>query len=315
MRGILILGLGVSMAVTMLACEQTEEAFQDRKTRENKAEIRSYVLANNIKADSLRSGLYYAIQNTNANAQKPQIGDEITFRYTAKRLDGTIVDSSQVGVDDIYIRSYNSSDITAAGYAMTYRFNPVPSFEELLSAPQEKVREGDKITLLVPWSLRGTGDVSLLAPLYIPIRYDLEILKVRTQDEQIDDFVAVNKIQGLEKNPDNGLRFVRTKAYPDSALIAVNSTVSVTYTGKLIRNGVQFDTGTIDVSVVDPTGNASGGVVKGFNDGIAKLRYGEKAIIIFPSALGYGIQGNVVSGKVPIPAYSPLYFEIEAKRK
>ncbi|WP_428655564.1 FKBP-type peptidyl-prolyl cis-trans isomerase [Runella sp.] len=311
MKGTLILGLAVSLAVTIVACEQTEEAFQDRKTRENNAEIKSYLLANNIKADSLRNGLFYTVQTANSTAQKPQIGDEITLSYIARRFDGTIVDSSQVGVDNVYIRSYSSTDITASGYVMTYRFNPVPSFEEILTTPLEKVREGDKVTLFAPWSVRGSGDVSLLAPLYIPIRYDLNILKVRTEDEQIEDFVALNKITGLEKNTDNGLRFVRTKAYPDSALIPVNTTVSVTYTGRLIRNGKQFDTGTIDVSVVDPTSTASGSVVKGFNDGIAKLRYGEKAIIIFPSTLGYSVAGS--AGK--IPAYSPLYFEIEAKRK
>jgi FKBP-type peptidyl-prolyl cis-trans isomerase len=311
MRGTLILGLVVSLAVTIIACEQTEEAFQDRKTRENKAEIRTYLAANAIQADSLRSGLYYAITNANPSAQKPQLGDEITFRYVAKRFDGTIVDSSLVGVDDVYIRSFSSRDITDPAYAMAYRFNPVPSFDELLSAPLEKVREGDKVSLFVPWSLRGTGDVSLLAPLYIPIRYDLSILKVRTEEEQIEDFVALNKIVGLERNPDNGLRFVKTKAYPDSALIPVNTTVSVTYTGKLIRNGKQFDSGIIDVNVVDPTGTASGGVVKGFNDGIAKMRYGEKAIVIFPSVLGYGLQGS----SPKIPAYSPLLFEVEAKRK
>jgi hypothetical protein len=194
---------------------------------------------------------------------------------------------------------------------MLYRFNPVPSFEELLSTPLEKVHEGDKVTLFVPWSLRGTGDVSLLAPLYIPIRYDLQILKVRTEEEQIDEYVALNKIAGLERNNDNGLRFVKTLAYPDSAQIAIGTTVSVTYTGRLIRNGKQFDAGTIDVNVVDPTGTASGGVVKGFNDGIAKMRYGEKAIIIFPSILGYGVTGS----STKIPAYAPLIFEVEAKRK
>ncbi len=219
-----------------------------------------------------------------------------------------IVDSSQVGVNDVFIRSFSSRDVQGL---MAYRFNAVPSFEELLSPPYEKVREGDKISLFVPWSLRGTGDVSLLAPLYIPIRYDLEILKVRTEEEQIDEYVAKNKILGLERNNDNGLRFVKTLAYPDSAQIALNTTVSVTYTGRLIRNGRQFDAGTIDVNVVDPTGTASGGVVKGFNDGIAKMRYGEKAIIIFPSALGYGVTGS----STKIPAYSPLLFEVQAKRK
>jgi FKBP-type peptidyl-prolyl cis-trans isomerase len=308
MRGKLILGIIASLTVTIVACEQTEDVYQDRKTGENKAEIRTYLNANKLTADSTKSGLFYIIKNTNAAAQKPLIGDEVTLKYTAKRLDGTIVDSSQVGVDDVFIRSFSSRDVSGL---MIYRFNPVPSFEELLSAPIEKVREGDKVTLFVPWSLRGTGDVSLLAPLYIPIRYDIEILKVRTEEEQIDEYVAKNKIPGLERNKDNGLRFVKTLAYPDSAQIAIGTTVSVTYTGRLIRNGNKFDAGTIDVNVVDPTGTASGGVVKGFNDGIAKMRYGEKAVIIFPSILGYGVTGS----STKIPAYSPLLFEVEAKRK
>lgn len=308
MRGSLLLSLMASLTIAIVACEQTEDVYQDRKTRENKAEIRDYLAQNQLVADSLRSGLYYIIKNTNANASKPQVGDEVTFRYIAKRLDGVVVDSSQVGINDVFIRSYNSRDISGL---MVYRFNPVPSFEELMATPLEKVREGDKITLFVPWSLRGTGDVSLLAPLYIPIRYDIEILKVRSEEKQIDDYVALNKIQGLERNDANGLRFVRTLAYPDSAIIALNTTVSVTYTGRAVRNGKQFDAGTLDVNVVDPNGTASGGVVKGFNDGIAKLRYGEKAIVIFPSALGYGVVGSGTK----IPAYSPLSFEIEAKRK
>ncbi|MEZ4900490.1 MAG: FKBP-type peptidyl-prolyl cis-trans isomerase [Spirosomataceae bacterium] len=289
MRGKLLLSLMAGMTVAIVACQQTEDVYQDRKTRENKAEIRDYLAKNQLVADSLCSGLYYVIKNTNASASKPQVGDEITFRYIAKRLDGVIVDSSQVGVNDVFIRSFNSRDISGL---MVYRFNPVPSFEELMATPLEKVREGDKISLFVPWSLRATNDVSLLAPLYIPIRYDLEILKIRTEEQQINDYVALNKIQGLERNETNGLRFLRTKAYPDSATIALNTTVSVTYTGRRVRDGKQFDSGTIDVNVVDPNGTASGGVVKGFNDGIAKLRYGEKAIVIFPSALGYGVQGS-----------------------
>jgi len=296
---------------TMFACQQTEDVYQERKTLENKTEIKNYLSANKIAADSLASGLFYIVNNADTSLQKPQIGDEVTFSYIARRLDGTIIDSSQVGNGDVFIRSYSSTDITTSGYAMAYRFNPVPTFEVLMNAPYQKVRETDKITLFVPWSLRGSSDVSILAPLYIPIRYDLNILKVRTQEEQINDYVAANKILGLERNSDTGLRFVKTLAYPDSAQIAIGTTVSVTYTGKLIRNGKQFDSGTIDVNVVDPTGTASGGVVKGFNDGIAKMRYGEKAIIIFPSTLGYGATGS--GGK--IPAYSPLLFEVEAKRK
>lgn len=304
----------IAVLMTVMACEQTEEVFEDRKTRENRAEIRQYVLTNRIPADSLRSGLYFWIQNANANAQKPQIGDEIRFKYVARRLDGVVVDSSETGINDVFIRSFNSRDLQGIP---PYRFLPVPSIEELMSAPLERIREGDKVSLFVPWSLRNrsTNEVSLLAPLYVPIRYDIEILRVRTEEEQIDDFVKNRGILNMERDATTGLRFLRTKSYPDSTQIKANDEVKVVYTGLRIRDGVQFDSGTIDVGVVDPNGNARGSVVKGFNDGIAKLRFGEKAILIFPSALGYGVQGQSSSTKPPIPAYAPLYFEVEVKRK
>ncbi len=45
--------------------------------------------------------------------------------------------------------------------------------------------------------------------------------------------------------------------------------------------------------------------VPGFQMGIEKMRLGEKAVIVFPSALGYGVNGNS-----SIPGYTPLSFEI-----
>ncbi len=83
MRGKLILGIVASLTITFVACEQTEDVYQDRKTSENKAEIRTYLTKNQLIADSLKSGLYYIITNTNATAQKPLVGDEVTFRYVS----------------------------------------------------------------------------------------------------------------------------------------------------------------------------------------------------------------------------------------
>ena len=80
--------------------------------------------------------------------------------------------------------------------------------------------------------------------------------------------------------------------------------VNVKYTGKLLTDK-QFDTGQIQVRV------GSGGVIKGFDEGISKLRYNEKATLIFPSSLGYGTQG---SGSTIRP-YAPLLFEVEVVKK
>ena len=302
-----IYGISFALSGAFWGCQQTEEAFQDRKTRENKAEIRQYVSNKGIKADSTKSGLFYSIQTTKPNGSKPQIGDEITVQYVAQRLDGVVIDSTLKTNPSVYIRVPGSG---AAGYF----FQPVPSLEELLTTGVEKVREGDRVSLFVPWLLRSTTvAVSLLAPLYIPLRYDLEILKVRSEARQIQDYLVSKKLPKMEINSDS-LRFVKTLLRPDSAQVKVGDEVIVKYTGRLVSNDKVFDSNTttgLPMTVVDPaTSNRGGSVVKGFNDGVAKLKYGEKAIVIFPSALGYN-----TNPKGSIPAYSPLYFELELVRK
>ena len=74
----------------------------------------------------------------------------------------------------------------------------------------------------------------------------------------------------------------------------------VRYTGKLLSDK-QFDTGDIQVRV------GSGSVIKGFDEGVSKMKIGEKATLIFPSSLGYGTQGSGTT----IRPYAPLLFEVE----
>jgi FKBP-type peptidyl-prolyl cis-trans isomerase len=292
----------VTLSVYLLACQQNEEVFQSRKTEENKSEIRKYLTTNRLTADSTKSGLFYYFQKSNASAQKPGVSDEIVIQYVATRFDGIVVDSTTKAAPYQYIR------VPAAG-SQSYRFEPVPAFEELMQTNVEKIHAGDQLTLLVPWSLRTSGSGTLRSPLYIPLRYDLKIVSVRTEDQQMDEFINARKLSVTEKTTD-GLRFIRTVAKPDSALIAVGTEVTVKYTGRFASNGTLFDSGSLNVTVVDPTGTRGGSVVKGFNDGIAKMRFGEKAFIVFPSALGYG-----TTGKGSIPAYAPLSFEIEVSKK
>jgi FKBP-type peptidyl-prolyl cis-trans isomerase len=46
--------------------------------------------------------------------------------------------------------------------------------------------------------------------------------------------------------------------------------------------------------------------VIGFQKGIEKMRLGEKAVVVFPSTIGYGEKGSGTS----IPGFTPLLFEI-----
>ena len=47
-------------------------------------------------------------------------------------------------------------------------------------------------------------------------------------------------------------------------------------------------------------------LIAGFEEGVLKMRVGEKAALILPSKIAYGVNGNST-----IPPYSPLYFEVE----
>lgn len=97
-------------------------------------------------------------------------------------------------------------------------------------------------------------------------------------------------------------------------------TVTVNYSGKLLSNQM-FDSSIEQVAkdngIFDPNRNyiplkfplGNGFAISGFEFAISLMREGEKATVIFPSRLGYG---NQPQG--PVPANSPLIFEIDLTR-
>jgi FKBP-type peptidyl-prolyl cis-trans isomerase len=81
-------------------------------------------------------------------------------------------------------------------------------------------------------------------------------------------------------------------------------TVIVNYTG-LLTNGMKFDS-SLDRGRPFSFELGAGRVIKGWDEGIAKLHVGDQATLIIPSDLGYGARG---SG--PIPKDSTLIFIVE----
>src|SRR5205807_4205378 len=78
-------------------------------------------------------------------------------------------------------------------------------------------------------------------------------------------------------------------------------TVSVHYTGTL-TNGVKFDSSR-DRGQPFSFVLGKDRVIQGWHEGIAKLHVGDQAILIIPSALGYG-----PDGRGPIPPNATLIF-------
>jgi peptidylprolyl isomerase len=83
-------------------------------------------------------------------------------------------------------------------------------------------------------------------------------------------------------------------------------TVVVHYTG-LLTNGVKFDS-SLDRSEPIKFKLGTGRVIKGWDEGIGKLRVGEQATLIIPPQLGYGAKG---AGGGAIPPGATLVFLVE----
>jgi len=81
-------------------------------------------------------------------------------------------------------------------------------------------------------------------------------------------------------------------------------TVVIHYTG-MLTNGVKFDSSRDGKPLSFKLG--VGQVIKGWDEGIAKLRVGDHAILVIPSKLAYGAKG---AGDV-IPPDAMLIFVVE----
>ncbi|MGH7214726.1 MAG: FKBP-type peptidyl-prolyl cis-trans isomerase [Tepidisphaeraceae bacterium] len=100
----------------------------------------------------------------------------------------------------------------------------------------------------------------------------------------------------------SGLTIITVKE--GAGLAAAGDQVWVHYTGKL-ENGKEFDSSIGRGEPIDFLLGA-GRVIKGWDEGIAGMKIGEKRQLIIPPNLGYGAQGNG-----PIPGNSTLHFDVE----
>lgn len=119
----------------------------------------------------------------------------------------------------------------------------------------------------------------------------------RNQVKDMEEYIADNNLTVTTKT-EEGPYYIKLED-GDGTALNVGNNVTVKYKGNLL-NGEVFDSGTFSFTL------GGGRVVRGFDIGIMQMELGEKAIIIFPSSLGYGS-----SGQGPIPRNSPLVFEIE----
>jgi FKBP-type peptidyl-prolyl cis-trans isomerase len=102
----------------------------------------------------------------------------------------------------------------------------------------------------------------------------------------------------------SGLTYIVTKK-GEGAAIKAGDEVIVNYTG-LLTNGQKFDS-SLDRNQTFSFKVGAGRVIKGWDEGLQKLRIGDHATLIIPASIAYGSRG---AGGV-IPPDATLIFLIE----
>jgi FKBP-type peptidyl-prolyl cis-trans isomerase len=260
---------------------------------QNLADIKAYIAARPAlsAAKTSASGLSYLVTTSPASTTKsPGLGEEVSFTYRSYNLKDVLVDSVYA-TKPVYF---------PFGLGLL-----LGGLEEGLSY----MREGDKATLLIP-SFLGYDSRSLTnLPAYSAVRFEVSMLRSLTENQQISRYLTANKLT-LTDSSSTGLKIIKTTSNPTGNALVTGQTVTLGYKGYLLRNSTPFDS-TTAAKPFDVTLGTSQ-VIAGFEEGIRKLRVGEKATIIIPSAIGYGTKGATNNNnQYVVPPYAPIIFKLE----
>jgi FKBP-type peptidyl-prolyl cis-trans isomerase len=292
-----VLFLALAGGAGLSSCSKDDNPVNADYSATDDALIKSYITTNNITtAQKQASGLYFVPTVTNANAPKVTVGKNVSFLYTGTLLNGTVFGTS-------------GQDVTKAASFVLGNSNVIAGLQEGISL----MHLGDKATLLIPSGLAfgapgSTSTTGAAVPANTVVRFDVEVTDLNyaaTDDALIQKYITANNITGAQKQT-SGLYYVPTTTNAAGTQAVAGKSVSVLYTGKLL-DGTTFDASSLHGNTPITFVLGAGKVIPGWDEGIALMRKGEKAILLIPSALAYGAS----SPSSTIPANSVLRFEVE----
>ena len=225
------------------------------------------------------SGLqYYDI--VEGEGDMPQMGQEVVINYVAWLQEGEVF---------IARSADQGGELTFAIGSETV----FPGWEEGVSTMQK----GGKRLLVIPPDLalgeEGGGRIPPGATLLMEVELvDILPLVTPTAIDESDFTVT-----------ESGLKYY-DMVEGDGAVAEAGSDVTVNYTGWLTNN-VKFDS-SLDAGQPFTFTLGTGGVIPGWDEGVAGMKVGGKRQLIIPADLGYGETGGGT-----IPPNATLIFEVE----
>ncbi|MDQ3190704.1 MAG: FKBP-type peptidyl-prolyl cis-trans isomerase [Bacteroidota bacterium] len=270
MNKLFLIAIGAVLLNTLPALAQDE-------AKKQKKQKKTMSLLN--KEFTTESGLVYKIIHEGAG-QRAKAGDMVLVHYTGKLTNDTVFDSS-------YNRNQPFKFKLGGGQV-------IKGWDEGIAL----LNVGDKAIFTIPPAL-GYGERNMgQIPSNSTLIFEVELLSIVEKPKPFN-------VQGKDTiTTETGLKYIKineTKGEQPTA----GSTVFVHYTGYL-TNGSVFDS-SVERGQPFSFPIGQGRVIPGWDEGIAKLKVGEKAQLIVPHNLGYGERGF----PPVIPENATLIFDVE----
>ena len=283
-KGILAI---VLMSIIFSCGKKFVENEDELHFAENVAQIRALNTSNNLNLkEHISTGIFWKKTKEVSNPVYASSDITIHLTYSLKTLGGDVL-----------------FDITPAD-SNFFGLNSVANVFQAFVIAVNSLGEGEKGIFYLPSTLVFGGEPPsniALDPWEVTV-LEIELIKYYDEKGLIDLFVNNNNLNAPELT-EKGVRIIRTANRPSTADLKSGDVVTVSYKGYFLSKE-KFDEGQIDVVI------GSGGVIPGFDDGLAHMRVGEKVTIIIPWQYGYG-----AAGTKSIPPYTTLVFDLEVVSK
>ena len=254
---------------------------------------------------SKTTGLSYVMHKSNKGA-KLKLDDVVTLhiKYVTSK-DSLVFDSWKMGkpVQLKITKAAFKGDLMdgltllTVGDSASFLINADSLFTKTFAAPRPSFIDSNSFLNFTVKIISSTTEAALKAE-----ELKAEKDNAMKENEVIAKYIADQKITPSKTS--TGLMYIISEPGTGEQA-AAGKTVKVHYTGRLL-DGTKFDS-SLDRNDPIEFKLGQGMVIKGWDEGIALLKVGGKALLIIPSNLAYGSRG---AGGV-IPPFAPLTFEVE----
>jgi len=251
-----------------------------------------------------KTGIKYKFVDKNKKDRQPKV-DDFIFLDVEYLINDSILFESKVLNSDLkinFIEPIYEGDVNEGlalmheGDSLVFWIDAVKFYEKNMGEIPAYVKDNDMIEFRIRMN-------KVLSPEEDKEQSDSKNKTLKEEENnKLQAYLTENKI--ITESTKSGLYFIETEK-GRGVRAKKGETVVVHYTGYLL-DGTKFDS-SVDRNQPFEFELGAGRVIAGWDEGIALMDVGDKATLIIPSKLAYGVRG---SGKIILP-FTTIIFDVE----